>query len=278
MTAAAAPPPLCSIVIPVYNRAAELGATVQSCLAQDYGAVEVILVDDGSTDDSFALCTALAAAAHPPGKAVRAVRQANAGACAARNRGMEMAAGAFLLFLDSDDAIPPEKLSTQIGAMEREGTSCCIADYLVVDADGRPLRRVSNDYPPEAFVTGFRSPSNSAIIFRRAALPAGMRWNTALDRMQDLDFMLRALSGMPDYSYVPEALYHYRMHDGARISDRYATGRPYAELFRSMARHLRAHPPARAGRGALLAAYGSRLLRSRLRMAALGLLRRLRGG
>lgn len=263
---------LCSIVIPVYNRETELEATVRSCLAQDHPQVEIILVDDGSSDGSAALCDRLAAEPHPEGKSIRVARQVNAGACVARNRGMEMATGTFLMFLDSDDLIPPEKLSIQIGAMERDGSDCCIADYLDVDAEGRHLRRVSNAYAPEAFVTGFRSPSNSAIVFRRAALPAALRWNQALDRMQDLDFMLRALACIRHWSYVAEPLYHYRRHGSTRISDRYAEGKPYLELFRSMARHLRQHPPARASRFALLSLYGHRLLRSRLKTVALRVL------
>lgn len=255
---------VCSIVIPVYNRKSTIAETFASCLAQDYPQVEVILVDDGSTDGSLALCEALASESNTGTKSVRVAHQNNSGACVARNRGMSLATGEFLLFLDSDDLIPPNKLSKQIAAMELEGADCCISDYETVDASARPLAVYRNNLAPLDFIKRFKSPSNSAIIMRRSSLPDRLQWNTSLKRMQDFDFMLRYLSGVTTWAYVPEPLYQYRLHDGPRISDSYKEGMPYKEMFLSMAAHLRFQSSAFYLRIALLGYYGRALTGSYL--------------
>lgn len=256
---------VCSIVIPVFNREETIAETVGSCLAQDYPHVEVVLVDDGSTDASLAICEGLAAERHSEGKTVRVFHQSNAGACAARNRGMAIATGEFLLFLDSDDMIPSRKLSIQIAAMERTRVDCSISDYQTIDASGQVISVYRNNLAPTEFITRLKCPSNSAILMRRSSLRVGLQWNISLKRMQDFDFMLRYLSGVKTWAYVPEPLYQYRLHNGPRISDTYLEGMPYLEMFRSMMRHLHLNPPARLNRVTLLARYGAMLLRAHIK-------------
>lgn len=253
--------PLCSIIIPVYNRAALVGETIESCLSQDYPSIEIILVNDGSTDESGVICGEYAGRNYQPGRSVRLIEQANAGACVARNRGLEAAIGDFILFLDSDDLIPPTKLSQQIGAMERLGVDCCICDFQTIDAAGRKLARYSNNRKPHDFVSHMRSPSNSAIVLRRSSMPASLIWNSELPRLQDLDFMLRYLASVNSYTYLPEALYIYRLHDAERISDSYSSGLPYLLLYRSMRDYLQALPAERKVPKSLLLKYRLALLR-----------------
>lgn len=260
--------PTCSIVIPVFNRQSTVAKTVESCLAQDYQGIQVILVDDGSTDNSAAICTELASATYTNGKSVSLVSQENAGACAARNHGMSLATGEFLLFLDSDDVIPTNKISRQISLMTFAKADCCICDYKTIDASDRLLSIYRNNLTPRQFITRLKSPSNSAILMRRSSLPPTLQWNTNLKRMQDVDFMLRYLSGVNKWVYVPEPLYHYRLHEGPRISDTYREGMPYGELFMSMVRYLRVHPPVAANSTILIATYGARLGLAKLKDTA----------
>lgn len=256
---------LCSIIIPVYNREAEIVETVASCLLQDYPNVEVILINDGSNDNSLAVCENLARDANVLGKTVVVLHQENAGACIARNTGMAVAKGEFLMFLDSDDTIPPHKLSTQIEAMNRINADCCISDFQTIDEQGRLISIYRNDKTPVEFITGLKSPSNSAIVMRRSSLPVGMVWNASLKCMQDFDFMLRYLSGVRTWVYVPQPLYNYRLHSAPRISDSYRNGLPYAEMFWSMRRHLREHPPSRLSSSILMTRFGGALIRSFLK-------------
>jgi glycosyltransferase involved in cell wall biosynthesis len=102
---------LISCIVPVYNSERYLGETLDSILAQTYRPLEIIVVDDGSTDG-----TAAVAAGY--GHRVRYVRQANAGEAAARNRGLNVAEGEFVAFDDADDLWHPEKLERQVARLE----------------------------------------------------------------------------------------------------------------------------------------------------------------
>ncbi|MFN8443095.1 MAG: glycosyltransferase family A protein [Caldilineaceae bacterium] len=99
--------PRISVVVPVYNGARYLGAAIESILAQGWQRLELLVVDDGSTDQSVQI-------AEEYSPQVQCIRQANAGPGAARNRGVEAAQGEFLAFLDADDLWPPDKLALQI--------------------------------------------------------------------------------------------------------------------------------------------------------------------
>lgn len=99
--------PFVSVIIPTYNRAWSLKKAIDSVLEQDYKNFELIVVDDGSTDDTEALVTEYA-------KSVKFVQQPNLGVSAARNKGIQISSGSLISFLDSDDYWEPKKLSTQV--------------------------------------------------------------------------------------------------------------------------------------------------------------------
>jgi glycosyltransferase involved in cell wall biosynthesis len=105
-------PPLVSVVIPAYNAERHIVEALEGVLAQTYRPVEIVVVDDGSTD-------ATAEAVRRFGPRVRFTTQINAGAGAARNRGVAMATGRYIAFLDADDSWPPEKLARQVEILEQ---------------------------------------------------------------------------------------------------------------------------------------------------------------
>ncbi len=115
--------PLVSAVIPAYNAAAWIRETIESVLAQDYPALEVIVVDDGSADETAALAGGY-------GERVRCLRQSNAGQGAARNLGARHATGKYLAFLDSDDLWKPGKTAAQVELLEaRPDAALAFCDY-----------------------------------------------------------------------------------------------------------------------------------------------------
>ena len=121
-----------SVVIPTYNRARWLPGAVDSILAQSSPPAEVVVVDDGSTDETPAVCRGLRSP-------VRCVRQENAGAAAARNRGIREARCEWVAFQDSDDLWNPEKLEVQWAALARHPEAgWCISGFSVIDEAGRP--------------------------------------------------------------------------------------------------------------------------------------------
>jgi glycosyltransferase involved in cell wall biosynthesis len=122
-----------SVIVPTYNRADVLRESVASALQQTRPPAEIIIVDDGSTDDTAAVCRYLP-------EAVRYIRQENAGVSAARNRGIREANGEWLAFLDSDDVWEPGKLEVQLAMLEgNPSADWCATGCTVVDGEGKPL-------------------------------------------------------------------------------------------------------------------------------------------
>jgi glycosyltransferase involved in cell wall biosynthesis len=116
--------PKVSVVIPTYNRAAKVRSAIESVLAQTFSDLEIIVVDDGSSDGTGKIL------AESFGEQIRYFAQANQGASVARNKGIGEARGAWIAFLDSDDEWEREKLEWQFNALERFGPQCggCYTD------------------------------------------------------------------------------------------------------------------------------------------------------
>lgn len=118
--------PKVSIVVPVYNAVPFLSFCIDSILTQTIVDLEIILVDDGSTDDSPALCNKYAA----KDSRIVCIHQKNAGAAAARNAGLSAATGEFIAFVDSDDWIDPDMYETMVGAAQERNCDLVICDCL----------------------------------------------------------------------------------------------------------------------------------------------------
>ncbi len=120
---------LISVIVPVYNVEAYLARCVDSILAQTYANLEIILVDDGATDTSGAICDAFAVR----DSRVRVIHKANGGLSSARNAGLEAASGAYLGFVDSDDWIEPEMYETMLALMGTYNAQIACAGRYDVD-------------------------------------------------------------------------------------------------------------------------------------------------
>ena len=121
--------PKVSVVIPTYNRAAKVPPGIQSVLDQTFSDLEVIVVDDGSSDDTGKILAEMF------GDRIRYFAQANQGASAARNKGIAEARGEWIAFLDSDDQWEKDKLEWQFKALERYGQQCggCYTDVRFIN-------------------------------------------------------------------------------------------------------------------------------------------------
>ncbi len=127
--------PTVSIIVPTYNRATLLPRALDSIIAQTFGDWEIVLVDDGSTDDTEALA---AEYARPLDDRFIYTRQSHAGCTTARNRGIDICRGRFVAFLDSDDEYLPSKLERQLALFEcRPKLGLVYSDYAYVDLDGQ---------------------------------------------------------------------------------------------------------------------------------------------
>ena len=224
-----------SVVIPAYNRASRLADSVTSCLEQTYDKVEVIVVDDGSTDDTVAVLEGLVA--QWGAERVRWVSQPNQGACVARNTGLEMVRTEFFQFHDSDDLLMPDKLTEQVAALERTGADCAVSDILLVrdDPEHTPVQEISYAHVDFPRVAGdFRHASIPTVLMRRSTFPAPLHWNPKLKRYQDVDFVVRYMLSIERVVHTPGFHVLYIQHDGPQIRDTYDQGPVYQLMFESL--------------------------------------------
>lgn len=180
--------PRVSVIIPTFNRSAMVCRAVRSVLRQTLRAVEVLVVDDGSTDDTRASVAALA------DERVRYFYQPNAGRSAARNVGLDAARGDYVAFLDSDDAFLPDKLTAQVDYLDAQADVDLVAGgwYTITD-DLVTIQETSPDPETnlglEAWVLSCHFPPHAALV-RRARIPADVRFDGRSEPAEDWGFWL----------------------------------------------------------------------------------------
>lgn len=211
-----------SVVVIVYNDAARLPRAVASVLEQSLRGVEAVVVDDHSTDDSYAVACALAAA--HPGR-VRAVRlPANSGGCGApRNRGIEEARGGHVMFLDSDDTLEPDACRNLLGAALDTGADLTSGVCVRVAADTR-TRRTTEWYPwlyertrtlesvaelPDLLV--YDTLSTNKCYRRDFLLEQGLRFPVGV-HYEDLLFSARAYVAARRITLIPNHVYFWNVY------------------------------------------------------------------
>ena len=132
-----------SIITPVYNGQKYLPLTIESVIGQSYTDWEMIIIDDGSVDDSLSIAKAYA----EKDSRIRVISQANAGSAAARNNGIEQAQGRYIALLDADDLWEKDFLSEQIALLNKKDCVCVYGSYIFIDEEGKPTGKVAN--PPQ---------------------------------------------------------------------------------------------------------------------------------
>jgi glycosyltransferase involved in cell wall biosynthesis len=201
--------PAVSVVIPVFNGARFLAEAVDSVLAQTFADLEIIVVDDGSTD-------ATPAVAEGFGSRLRYVRQANRGVAAARNTGLGMAAGTYVAFLDADDVWLPRKIERQIGCAEREPRLAAIGCGHFLTDERLNVREPVIPSPCDlSDLVLFKSNGGlfpGALFARKAEVDAVGGFDPDLFICEDLDLAIRVME-RADVTCLPEALLLYRQHD-----------------------------------------------------------------
>ena len=203
--------PLVSVIIPTYNRAREVGPAIESVAAQTYAPLEIIVVDDGSTDDTLAVLRRFEERVHVIG-------QQNSGPATARNTGVRASQGEVIAFLDSDDLWLPGKIERQVKVLERAGSSvcCCVSNMELCFVDGRhhtsfDSARIRSWHqegiwlnPAEVLATRFLM-FNQGVAIRREAFEKAGGFDEQLRVLEDYDLALR-LSLYGPWAFVQEPL------------------------------------------------------------------------
>jgi len=210
-------PGLVSVLIPTFNRARLVGSAIESALAQDYQAIEVLVIDDGSSDGTFSMMTDV----YKGNPKVRILAKANGGVSSARNMGLREARGEFIAFLDADDSWLPGKLALQLECLRRFPEAGMVwTDMAAVDGEGhtlheRYLRKMYSAYKyypttRDLFAKGLREARIGAVdafcgdIFSPMVLGNLVHTSTVLlrrDRAQKVGHFNEAFRTGEDYPF-----------------------------------------------------------------------------
>jgi glycosyltransferase involved in cell wall biosynthesis len=199
--------PRVSVLVPCYNKRAHVEETLQSVYDQDYDDWELIVVDDGSTDGSTELLRRHEDRA-------RILYGENRGASAARQRALRESRGELVQYLDADDLLLPDALSTRVQALDDSGADVAYADWqrMVGEARGEVIARRMEDVDPDpeiACFTRFWSPP-AALLYRRSLLERMPPWNEALPVIQDARYLQEAALAGARFVHVPGVTALYR--------------------------------------------------------------------
>jgi glycosyltransferase involved in cell wall biosynthesis len=211
---------LVSIIIPVYNSEGYLEETLRSAINQTWPSKEIIIIDDGSTDQSLAL------AKQYEGPDLKVFSQVNRGAGAARNAGYHKSKGQYIQFLDADDILSEDKIEKQVRALEGNPEKAAVCNTWIFtenleDASCSDQEYLFNTDKPEAFFITLWGGGNSqkpymiqtsAWLLPRNLIERGGLWNESLARDQDGEFYARIVLQGNGVIYTPGVMNYYRKY------------------------------------------------------------------
>jgi len=208
---------LVSVIIPCHNAERWIGEAVTSCLQQAYQPMEVIVVDDGSTDGSPDILRSF-------GPKIRWEAGGHRGGCYARNRGFSLAEGNYIQFLDADDYLLPEKIERQAAFLENNGADVVYGDWRHQhhEPDGRIVlgeARVSGEQDDvlESLLGGWWTANMTLLLRREAVLRCG-GWDESLEAGQDHDFFISIAMSDARIGYQPGCYSIYRRYGNVTVS------------------------------------------------------------
>lgn len=226
--------PLISVILPVYNRASWVARAIDSVLSQTYQNFELLVIDDGSTDDTSRVLESY-------GSRLKVLKQAHAGAEAARNLGLEQALGEFVAFIDSDDLWYADRLSRQLPCFNRREVGLVFGNAALVDYRQTPPKRLKRTFfdnvrpsrgsVMEVFERGCFVPFSSVLVRRRCFAETGgfILGRVAADYLKWLE-----MSASYEFDYVPDPVYEYSIHPGGISHNLLETLEDRIETFKDM--------------------------------------------
>lgn len=217
-------PGLVSVIVPAYNRATLIGRALESVHRQTYRPIELIVVDDGSMDDTAAVAERFATENAAENFRVRVIRKANGGAPSARNGGVDVSCGEFIAFLDTDDEWLPEKTTKQVNML----TGSAGRNIGAVTCG---FRRIKNESTETTWCPSFRFDSFRTRVFeqryagwgppfvivrRDVIMRDNVRFDESLPARQGWDYFAQ-LSLCTKLGFIAEPLVIVRDHAGERV-------------------------------------------------------------
>jgi len=232
--------PLVSVIIASYNHARFVEASIRSVYSQTYPNIELLVVDDGSRDDSVAVITTLQAELNFDFRA-----QENKGLCTTLNEAIARSKGIYVAPLGSDDVMLPERLSLQVPHMQAHPeVGICAGGIIVIDAEGKPLPAKKQRHRParrlefdDLFLDRQPGPPAPTLLFRREALDRVQGFDPRI-RIEDYFIELRITHVGYFIDVLAEPLALYRVHG----SNTYKNRRLMVETELAIYAHFASHP------------------------------------
>ena len=229
---------LVSVIIPCHNGETYVEQAINSALEQTYPMVEVIVIDDGSTDGSLDIIRSF-------GQRLCWDAGPNRGAAAARNRGLELAQGEFVKFLDADDVLLPDSLSCQVfqaAQLVPDQKAIIYGDAVWVDAEGQLLPGYPHrlQRPNEDSIAAMleHGPLTSCPLHRKNYLQAVGGFDPSISHGDESDLHLRLVLSGVEFVHFPGPVYHYRQHDTPkRLSNLAASHKGPLAKYEMLQRH-----------------------------------------
>ncbi len=209
------PTPTISVIIPVYNNAQFLAAALDSVIAQDYAATEIIVVDDGSTDDIKSVLVRYA-------NQIQYVQQENAGSAAARNRGIDLATGKYVVFLDADDLLLPGKFEAQMAILEKRPFLGLIhSGWQLIDKQGNFIKNIEPWHTVPTLTAAdwiwHKPVKMGAMLFRHEWLIKVGKFDPEQRQSQDVDLIFRLTLAGCTADWLKTTTMCYRVHTSSTI-------------------------------------------------------------
>jgi glycosyltransferase involved in cell wall biosynthesis len=201
------PTPTVSVVIPCYNDGQFLQEAVDSVVASSYRSIEIIIVNDGSTDSNTLLqFDKLATAGHT------VIHQPNMGQCSARNNGITHAVGPYILSLDADNKVRSHYIELAVGIMEKDASIGVV--YGKYDRFGsRSERNIGQPFDPLLLL--FRGCIDTLAVYRKSAWQAVSGYDTQLKGNEDWDFWLTLHEHGTKFHFIDDVVFDYRVKENS---------------------------------------------------------------
>lgn len=207
---------LVSVIIPAYNAEKTIEKTIQSVLKQTYNPIEIIVVNDGSSDDTEKVLQQFVSKIHY-------IKQSNAGVSAARNLGLSVAKGDFIQYLDADDLLGEDKISIQVNELLKYNADVAYGNWVKFKETENTFqelevveKEMSKDVAIELF-TDFWVPPAAMLYTKRITTAIGS-WNLSLPIIQDARYALDAAINGAKFIYTPIKSAYYRVSDNTSLS------------------------------------------------------------
>ena len=221
------PEPLVSIIIPVHNAEKYIAKTIDSALNQTWPNIEIIIVDDGSTDNSLIITKQFAC------ERLTILAEQNQGACKARNKGLQIVRGDFIQFLDADDLLSPNKIAAQVKLLSLNPDKVAVCSTVHFFDNQNPYQNSSSayedsflfdtDYPAEFLINLYGGNTNRGSMVQTSAwltpiniINKAGKWSELYLPDEDGDFFCRVVLASKGVVYADNCFNYYRKYNNSK--------------------------------------------------------------